>query len=148
MNNNHTITISLQFCFRGQTFNPSLQVDLDHWMQRSDGNPDELHHHLAESIGFGPYSYEYDVLMMSEIEFSSDVDWIQKYIHQGRLDIPACNAEWQEKQILNRVLPIAEKHLSQEVLNGNPEITQALIESYRSGQMNPNKRIMREAGGL
>jgi len=136
-------TISLQFCFRGETFTPTLLIDMGEWLSRG-AHPEALYHLLAESLGCGPYSYEYDVLMMREIEFSPEKAWIQKHIDHGKLNITACHSEWQEQQILNIVLPIAEKHLSHALLNEHPSIRDALVESYRSGQLNSNKMMINE----
>ena len=138
----HDTTITLEFSFKGNTYKPSLSIDLEKWM-RDGGNPDQLHHLLAESIGFGPYSHEYAVLMMSEIEFSSDDEWVEQFIDQGRLDLNACKAAWHEQQESNAVIRIAEKHLSSDQLK-DPAIRQALIACYRSGQQKPQKKIMAE----
>ena len=138
----HMITISLTFSFKGNTYTPSISIDLDQWMQRG-ANIDELHHQLAESIGYGPYSHEYDVLMMSDIEFSSDDEYVKQYINQTMLDIKGYKAAWHEQQITSKVMQIAEKHLSSDQLK-DAAIRQALIACYRSGQQKPQKNIMTE----
>lgn len=138
-----TLDISLVFSFRGETFHPRTSIDFNHWMHNG-GNPEQLHHMLAESIGFGPYSHEYDVLMMSDIEFSSSSEWINQFIIENKLDFRAIEIAWREQQVLNRVMPIAEKLLDGDLLEENPVIIQALVECYQSGQLNPDKQPLNE----
>ncbi len=129
-----SITASLQFDFRGQTFKPSITVDLDALMQRQ-GDLNDLHDMLASSIGLDPYRHEYDVMLMHEITFSEPSGLVTDFFMDGRLNFDGFAEAWQKQKALRALEPIARKHLGIIDLDQHPDIRNALLESYRSGQM-------------
>jgi len=136
MNNEvkNSMNASLQFDFRGQTFTPSIQVDLDQFMLRRHGIH-TLYDMLGASIGLDSYRHEYDVMVMQEIYFSEPVGLVSTFIEGGRLDFEGFSKAWRESEIMKVIRPVALKYLAITDLNQHPDICNALMESYRSGKM-------------
>lgn len=131
-----TVRASLSFDFRGQSFQPSIAIDL-HTLISKQQQLDNLHDLLAASIGLDSYRHEYDVLMMEEIVFSEPTGLACEFISDGHLDFDAFSDAWHQQHILFAIQPIAERHLNISDLLQYPDIQQALIESYKAGQQNP-----------
>jgi len=130
----NSITVSLQFDFRGQTFKPSITVDLDALMQKQ-GDLNGLHDMLAASIGLDCYRHEYDVMLMHEITFSEPSGPVSDFVMDGQLNFDGFVETWQKQKALCALDPIARKHLGIVDLDQHPDIRNALLESYRLGQM-------------
>ncbi len=128
----NTIVASLQFDFRGNSFNPVISVDLDVLMQRQ-GELNDLYDMLAVSIGLDAYRHEYDVMVMHEIIFSEPFGLVSDFVTDGRLNFDAFIEAWKQQKALKAIQPIARKHLDISDLDQHPDIRSALLESYRSG---------------
>jgi len=131
-------TISLQFDFRGKTFTPSVHIDLDALMQKR-GDLHRIYDMLAASLGLDSYSYEYDVMLMEELQFSEATGLVSDFITDNRLDFEGFSKAWGQLQIFNKLQSIAAKHLGIESLEQQSDIYRALSESYRVGYAAPHK---------
>ncbi len=127
-----SVTASLQFDFRGETFRPSIRVDIDRMMQR-EGDISTLYDMLAASIGMDRYRHEYDVMILEPIRFSDPVGLIANFIHDGALDFDAFADAWQQQRVLGLLRPIAAARFGIEDLDQHPALRDALLESYRAG---------------
>jgi len=130
-----SVTASLSFDFRGQTFKPAIEVDL-HQVLSTQQDLNNLHHLLAASIGLDVYRHEYDVLIMQEIIFSQATGLAREFISDGKLDFNSFIAVWQQQQVLSAIHPIAQQHLDISDLSQHENIRKALIASYQAGQKN------------
>lgn len=143
----NTIVASLQFDFRGQTFKPTVSVDLDALIQRQ-GDPGDLYDMLAASIGLDAYRHEYDVMVMHEITFSEADGLVSNFIEDGRLNFDAFVEAWQKQKILKAIQPIAHKHLDIADLDQHPDIRNALLESYYLGKATPQVKEKHQPSGF
>jgi len=107
---NNSVTASLQFDFRGQTFTPSIQVDLDQFMLRRH-EIHTLYDMLGASIGLDSYRHEYDVMIMQNICFSEPAGLVSEFVKDGRLDFDGFSNAWQNARLLDAIRPVAKKHL-------------------------------------
>jgi len=128
-----SVTASLSFDFRGQHFTPSIHIDL-HAMMVKQQSITHLYDLLGASIGLDAYRHEYDVMVMEEIIFSQADGLALDFVYDGKLNFDAFAEAWQTQRVLNAVQPIARKYLAITDLEQHPDIRNALIESYRSGQ--------------
>jgi len=129
----NTIVASLQFDFRGNSFNPVISVDLDVLMQRQ-GELNDLYDMLAVSIGLDAYRHEYDVMVMQEIIFSEPFGLVSDFVTAGKLNFDAFIEAWKKQKALKAIQPIARKYLDISDLDQHPDIRSALLESYLSGK--------------
>ncbi len=64
------VTASILFCFKGTSYSPSLDLDLDRYMHTS-GHIPNLYPLIARANNFDLYSYEYEMMQAEPIKFSN-----------------------------------------------------------------------------
>lgn len=130
---NNTITASINFCFKGQTHEPTIELDLDAFMQRS-AQFSEIYMMLAKANDFDLYSYEYEMMQAEEIKFSDAQGLVADFITDGVLNLQAFQAAYSENLILNQLHDVAKEHMQIEDLEQQPELAQALLSAYHLGK--------------
>jgi len=126
------ITISVDFYFKGKKLNPSVELDIDQYMQ-STGKLPATYPLLARSIDIGPYSYEYEMMEAETIVFSNASGLIAQYVTDGKLDFEAFKTAWAETQTLEKLQQIAQQHLSVDDIMQQPDLKSALLQAYQLG---------------
>ena len=126
------ITISVDFYFKGKKLNPSVELDIDQYMQ-STGKLPALYPLLARSINIDPYSYEYEMMEAETIVFSNASGLIAQYVTDGVLDFEAFKIAWTEAQALEKLQKIAQQHMSVDDIMQQPGLKNALLEAYQLG---------------
>jgi len=129
--NNH-ITASVKFHFKGEEFSPSVELDIDQYLQ-SSGQLPALYPLLARSINIDPYSYEYEMLEAEPVVFSKASGLIAEHVDDGKLDFEAFKTAWNETQTLEKLQQIAQQHLSVDDIRQQPDLKNALLQAYRLG---------------
>lgn len=127
------VTATIVFSFRGKTHKPSLQLDLDQYMQQSGRIP-ELCPLIARANNFDLYSYEFEMMEAEPIEFSHAEGLVENFITEGVLDIKAFETAWAEQALMHDLEIIAERHLNTGDLTNNPGLKTALLEAYKLGK--------------
>ena len=127
------MTVSLPFSFKGKTFCPRVTIDLDAQM-RQYGSIPCLYTHLAEENGISVYSYEHDVMMMSEMEFEEVEGIAADFIHEGRFDTDGFEQKWWEIKRHEQLQDISKRLMNIADLASHPELNAALIEAYEAGK--------------
>ena len=133
---NSRITIQVDFSFKGETYHPILQLDLDSLMIEFGHLPD-LHAHLAKRNGIDTYSYLYDLMCAHEVVFSSAMGLAVDFLHGEDFDIAGFEKAWREQHELARLAAIADEHMGITNLVQHPELQQALLAAFRYGQLHP-----------
>ena len=126
------ITISVDFYFKGKKLNPSVELDIDQYMQ-STGKLPALYPLLARSINIDPYSYEYEMMEAETIVFSNASGLIAQYVTDGVLDFESFKIAWTEAQALEKLQKIAQQHMSVDDIMQQPGLKNALLEAYQLG---------------
>lgn len=134
------LTISLTFCFKGETYTPRACIDLDAQMGTTGELPC-LYTHLAAANNIDPYSYEHDVMMMEELVFEAAEGLAAAYLHDGAFDSEGFEAAWHEQRLLAHLQAIASQLLGVDDLSAHPHIHQALTEAYRLGRDEPRPKV-------
>ena len=129
---NNTITASINFCFKGQTHEPTIELDLDAFMQRS-AQFSEIYMMLAKANDFDLYSYEYEMMQAEPITIVQASGLVEEYVVDGLLDIQGFEQAWNESAVIDGLAIIAEKTLSIDNLDDEPNLKQALLEAYNLG---------------
>jgi len=129
---NNTITASINFCFKGQTHEPTIELDLDAFMQRS-AQFSEIYMMLAKANDFDLYSYEYEMMQAEPIRIVQASGLVEEYVVDGLLDIQGFEQAWNESAVIDGLAIIAEKTLSIDNLDDEPNLKQALLEAYNLG---------------
>ncbi|MFC1536698.1 hypothetical protein ACFL19_00425 [Pseudomonadota bacterium] len=125
------ITVSIPFSFKGKTFNPKCTIDLDEQIGLS--SIPCLYTHIANENRIDLYSYEYDVMMMGDLEFEAVEGMAAEFFHDGAFDIEGFRAKCHERSLHNLIQDIATRHMGVEQLKDNDDLKKALLEAYHLG---------------
>jgi hypothetical protein len=128
----NAVTITLPFSFKGKIFEPSCRINLNELMEK--GSFPCLYTHLANENRISVYSYEYDVMMMSDMEFSDATGMVAKFIREGHFDADAFEIKWKQAQLDFQLQQIANRYMEPSNLEQNHGLKQALMDAYQLGQ--------------
>lgn len=128
----NTITVSVQFDFKGESYKPTATIDLDQLMAQYGELPD-FHQWLGTVSGIDPYSYQFEVLESCELEFSEPGGIAAAFLQDGRFDARGFQRQWHEQRQLRHLQEIARRHLKVEDLEQQPQLKAALLEAYQLG---------------
>ncbi len=138
----NTITVSINFSFKGETFSPSTSIDLDVLMHKNylstigqESNISvSIYPLLAASINLDTYSYAYEVMLASHAVYSEPTGIAVKHLTQGQFNYQSFYKEWLDEKMLTIVQEIADKHLSVADLAQQPQLKEALFEAFLAGE--------------
>ena len=127
------VRVSATFSFRGETYHPELVLDLDELPPESL-EPEAIYPMLASANGIDPYSYEYEVLEVTPLEFDQPEGVVADHFHDGQLDFPALKQALADARLRNRLEEIARKYLGVENLEEMPGLEAALRAAWEAGR--------------
>tara|TARA_R110002167_G_scaffold358678_3_gene574857 strand:+ start:142 stop:552 length:411 start_codon:yes stop_codon:yes gene_type:complete len=127
------ITASITFYFKGEIFTPSLELDLDLLMQRYNGLP-PLHETLAVENNIDSYSYQYEMLLGEDIQFSHAEGDAVTFLNDGEFDQAAYEHFWFQKNILNHLQKIIHTELDIDEIELHPKLIQAMLAAFQYGR--------------
>ena len=127
------ITASITFHFKGEAFTPCLELDLDELMQRYNGLP-PLHETLAAENNIDSYSYQYEMLLGEDIQFSDAEGDAVSFLNDGQFDHVAYEHFWLQKNILNHLQKIMHTELDIDDIEQHPKLMQAMLAAFQYGQ--------------
>jgi len=128
-----TIEAHVEFSFKGETHSLRSTIDLDQLLALYDELP-SFHELLAKQHGIDTYSYLFEVMQETEIEFSNAQGNAEKLLLGGGLNLEALAAHWQDLRILYLLQPIAVRELGIADLNQHPNLKNAMIQAYHLGK--------------
>lgn len=127
------ITASITFHFKGEIFTPSLELDLDELMQRYNGLP-PLHETLAAENNIDSYSYQYEMLLGEDIQFSDAQGDAVSFLNNGQFNQVEYEHFWFQKNILNHLHKIMIAELGVDETEQNPKLIQAMLAAFEYGR--------------
>jgi len=127
------ITASITFYFKGETFTPSLELDLDVLMQRYNGLP-PLHETLAAENNIDSYSYQYEMLLGEDIQFSHAEGDAVTFLNDGEFDQAAYERFWFQKKIFNHLQNIIHIELDIDEIEQHPKLMLAMFAAFQYGR--------------
>jgi len=130
---NNYITASVEFYFKGEKFNASIELDLDQHMEQGGVLP-PLYPLLAQSLNIGLYSYEYEMMQAETIVYNNTKGLCVEFCNDGCFDFESFTAAWLENSVLQKLSKIAKKYLSIDDLNEHGDLKSALLEAYKQGK--------------
>ena len=130
---NNVITITIKFDFRGKHFNPSAEFDLDEIM-RNNGTIPDLHYTLASLNNIDHYSYEFEIMLAEEMQYSHAQGYASEYLHHNLFDKEGFSQRWHAEQQRCALQQIARQHMNIETLAQHPELHAALNAAYQLGR--------------
>lgn len=127
------ITASITFYFKGESFTPSLALDLDELMQRYNGLP-PLHETLAAENNIDSYSYQYEMLLGEDIQFSEAEGDVVAFLNNGQFNQAAYEDFWFQKNILNNLQKLIHTELDLDDIKQYPKLLPAMLAAFQYGQ--------------
>jgi len=129
----NSIDAHIDFSFKGKTYALTSTLDLDRLLAQHDSFP-ALHAILAKEHGIDTYSYLYEVMQETEIEFQNAQGIAAEFLIDGQFDPEAFAANWRDNKIAALLQPIATSELGITDLNQNPGLKNALIQAFNLGR--------------
>tara|TARA_R110002050_G_scaffold57423_5_gene129302 strand:- start:223329 stop:223733 length:405 start_codon:yes stop_codon:yes gene_type:complete len=127
------ITASITFNFKGETFTPSLELDLDTLMQRYNAIP-PLHETLAAENNIDIYSYQYEILLVQDIQFSDAKGDAASFLNEDKFDRVAYEQFWFQKNILNHLQKIINTELGLDDIAQHPKLIHVMLAAFQYGR--------------
>jgi len=129
----NTITVSVEFYFKGEAYRPTTVLDLDQMMQ-SYGKLPDLHQLLAQISHIDSYSYEFEMLIAEPIVFNEPQGNAVDYYDQGQFDLVGFERAWHQQRQLQRLAPLIKQQLDIDNIDDHPKLKQVLLAAYDLGQ--------------
>lgn len=133
------IEIYAEFDFKGKSFHPVADIDLDSAMEKHGEIP-PLTQILARESGIGLYSYELEVLETVPVMVGRAEGLAKRFVLQdGRFDGEGFEAEWQNEAVRRKMDVIAQQY---------PSIEEAMFAAYKLGREDGRQERARDADGF
>ncbi|MCW8826200.1 MAG: hypothetical protein OQK78_07225 [Gammaproteobacteria bacterium] len=129
----NSIVATIPFDFKGEHHTPSALIDLDRFIANNHELPN-IYSEVASLNQIGLYSYEYEVLMSSEIHFSNAEGLAKAFIDGIHFDFDGFKQHLHEQKSLVALNLIAKEHLQIDDLEQEPALKRALLEACRYGE--------------
>jgi len=128
----NSIDACVEFSFKGEDYRYTSSIDLDQLLLQHGSLP-SFHVILAKLHKLDTYSYLYEVMEATEIEFSNPAGCAANYLFDGEFDPSALAADWHAAKVSILLQPIAARELGINDLNEHPELKRALMAAYSLG---------------
>ena len=129
----NSITISVEFYFKGEKLSPSMVIDLDEHIKNKT-SIESLAPLLARSNNMDLYSYEYEMLQAEEFVFSNAQGLAKEFLQNGTFDFKGFAQGLQSQMISKAIAGIAKTYMDIDDLSTQTELRTALIEAFKLGQ--------------
>ncbi|MBL1319928.1 MAG: hypothetical protein COA63_002550 [Methylophaga sp.] len=129
----NNITATIDFYFKGKHFTPSVTLILDDLMQQHGCTPD-LHQMLAKLHNIDSYSYEYEIMLTEDVQFSDAKGLAISYLNEGTFDFAGFEQKWHELQLFNTLAPMIKQQLEIDDIDQHPKFKSIIIAAYQAGK--------------
>lgn len=129
----NAITARIEFSFKGEDYDHSTVLNLDLLLNQYAEFP-ALYSIMAAQHGIDTYSYLYEVMQESDIEFTEPRGYAADYMVDGEFDVQALANNWQNQKAAALLQPIASRELGIADLNEHHALKAALLAAYNLGR--------------
>ncbi len=133
MNPHNGIKVCVDFSFKGESYHLCASIDLDEVMQE---NREVLNYYLllAKANAIDTYSYMYETMEASELEFHQPSGLASDCMDGGIFDLDKFKQQWVLEKHLQCIKEIAKEHLDITDIESHPQLKQALLAAYQAGE--------------
>ncbi|MFH2139248.1 MAG: hypothetical protein ABII63_00470 [Pseudomonadota bacterium] len=136
----NSIDAYIEFSFKGEDYELHSTLDLDQQLERHM-SLESMHHVLAVEHGIDTYSYLFEVMQVTEIQYDNPQGRAVEYLQDGEFNFEAYAEENTTDALLAPLQAIALREMGVEDLEQQPNLKQALLRAYRLGlEQNSHKR--------
>ncbi len=129
----NTIKATIPFSFKGKTYQPAAIIDLDALIQ-GEQTLDAIYQLVAKENKIDHYSYEYEVLEASPIQFSEPQGSAAKYLKDNHFDLQGFKQSMMQNTELSILQNIAKDTLGIDNLKQHEALQHALLQAYHAGK--------------
>ena len=129
----NSIDAHVEFSFKGETYSLKSTIDLENLYSHRDSLPN-IHALLAHAHGIDTYSYLFEVMQEEEIEFGNAQGMAADFMVDGKFDHAGFLTNWENRKILQQLIPIVTRELCITDLSENEALGKALILAYNLGK--------------
>jgi hypothetical protein len=129
----NTIDATVEFSFKGETYQLTSTLDLDAILPADGASPD-VHFILAREHDIDTYSYLYDAMESHPVQYSNATGLATQCLAQARFDFNKYLALASEHKVAHEIQEIAHKHLHIDDLEQHSDIKNALVAAYHAGK--------------
>jgi len=127
------ITATIEFYFKGKKFTPNTTIDLDEIMQQNGKIPD-LHQMLATLNNIDSYSYEYEMMLGENVQFSDAQGSAASFVNGGHFDFTGFEQKWHDQQLFNTLAPMIKQQLDIDDIDQHPKFKSIIMAAYQAGK--------------
>ncbi len=129
---NDFITVSINFYFKGEKITSKMSFDLEPLLH-SKGELPDFYPLLAKNIKLDFYSYEYEMMQVEQVVFSSENKLIKDFICDGHFDFNEFKKSWLANKVMIKLQEIALEYCGVENLELESQLKVALLNAYKLG---------------
>lgn len=129
----NSIDVKAEFSFKGENYTCSANLDLEQLLHQHDDTPC-IHELLAAHHGIDTYSYLYEVMLESDLEFSNPTGLATRYMTGDQFDLEKLDLDWETNMADVRVQRIAANEMRITDLDQQPALKRALLAAYYAGR--------------
>ncbi|MGC2164901.1 MAG: hypothetical protein WA632_02675 [Gallionella sp.] len=129
----HAIDARVEFSFKGEDYTLTSCVNFDRLHYQEKTFP-SIYALLAKEHDIDTYSYLFEVMQESEVEFSNPQGIATRYFKDGIFDFAGFSNDWNQQKVIEQLQPIALRELDIADLNGHPALRNALVQAYKLGR--------------
>ena len=130
----HRVRVLAPFSFRGQTFHPEILLDMERFLAEGKGLED-IPPMLAAANGIDPYTYEYEALEVTPLEFDQPEGLVGDFLENGRLDLEGLREALANEALETALREIAKSHMDIADLDEMPGLKNALMAAWQAGRL-------------
>lgn len=130
----NSITAKIPFSYQDKLLEPSTPIDLDDWMRNGGEELPDFAHILAKTNNFGPYSYELEIMEVSDVVFENPTGLATEFYNEDaqQFDFAGFAMKWLSEQHFEQLSKISEGFLNQTLEKDSP-LHKALMAAFALG---------------
>ena len=127
----NTVTATIEFDYQGQHYDLKTVIDIDHIIHHEDFF-NSVYTSIARANDIGTYSYQLEVMLDQEINFSNEKGCVVGCVNNGNLNLDLLRESYQKAECVPKVELIMHKQFTKDQYS--EQIIQALMEAYLEGK--------------
>ncbi|HIL03473.1 MAG TPA: hypothetical protein EYG05_03255, partial [Candidatus Thioglobus autotrophicus] len=98
----NTVTATIEFDYQGQHYDLKTVIDIDHIIHHEDFF-NSVYTSIARANDIGTYSYQLEVMLDQEINFSNEKGYVQGCVNNGEIDLDLLKENQLQAECLPKV---------------------------------------------
>lgn len=127
----NTVTATIEFDYQGQHYDLKTVIDIDHIIHHEDFF-NSVYTSIARANDIGTYSYQLEVMLDQEINFSNEKGCVVGSITDGNLDLALLREGYEKAECIPKVELVMNQYIPKD--QHSEALTKALTAAYLLGK--------------